>query len=310
MEHIFNRKNFYRYTANIDKYQKLSHKGVKMNMENKHDPSRYLEIFDTLKLNDVCERRTAYKPLYEFFQKLILEVGVELCELNRNSLKTFHLKSRWDTIKCCLSYIEDPEIWDGVIYEISNIRQKVEHNDYCDPKPTRLAEIRKKAPNFKEWILKVAEEYYKKSKNFTFKEAFYRLSKWYIDEANCIIQEYSKNPPYVAKLDYPVEFEDSYEQISELMKELQERLKSIAKLEDIEHLDLEKLIQIVKIISHFKGKEKILLKYRTCPKCGGKIKETREYFGGTPDYPEPDGIYIQISCEKCGYEVYSETINI
>ena len=275
--------------------------------------SRLLELFDNLGLKDIYERRVAYKPLYEYFQKLILEIGVRLCGLNQNSLRIAHLKTRWENIKYCLGYIEDPRVWEDLINKVNNIRQKVEHNDYYDPKQNELIEIRNKAPKFKEWIIRVAKEYYKKwkSKDFTFKEAFYHLSNRYIEEAEWILQEYGKNPPYAATSDYALDLEEySYPQLSELTVVLKKRLKKVAKLEDIERSDLEILIQIVKIISHFKGKEEILLRYSICPKCGGKIKETQRYLGGTYDDPEPDRIYYRVGCEKCDYVLHSEIIDI
>lgn len=73
--------------------------------------------------------------------------------------------------------------------------------------------------------------------------------------------------------------------------------------------NLEKLIQIAKIISDFKGKEEILLRYSICPKCGGKVRETQRRFGGTEDDPMPDGVYLRVGCEKCDYELHSETID-
>lgn len=272
--------------------------------------SKLLEIFDHFELNDKSMRRIAYKPLHDYFQRLILEVGVKLCGLNQNSLKTCPLKSRWESIKYCLGYVEKPQIWESTINEMNNIRQKVEHNDYYIPKKEQLLKIRKKAPEFKDWIIRAAGEYYKKSKNFTFKEAFYNLSNWYTQEAEWLLQEYGENLPHVAKSDYSTDLEEySYQQLSELVKALQERLKNIAKLEDIKHSDLEKLIQIVKIISDFKGKEEILLQYSICPKCGGTIKETQRYFGGAENDPEPKGVCIRVGCEKCDYELHSETIN-
>jgi len=272
--------------------------------------SKILETFDNLKLENIHERRTACKPLYDYFKTLIFEVGVALCGLDQNSLRVSHLKTRWENIKNCLSYIDDPKNWEDVINEVNNIRQKVEHNDYYDPKAGQLRDIRKRAPEFKDWIIKVAQEYYKKSKGFTFKEAFYHLSNRYITEVESMLQEYGEKPPYAAKPDYSIELEEyPYSQLLELVQTLKERLKDIAKLESIERTDLEKLIQLVKVISHFKGKEEILLRYSVCPKCGGAIKETQSYFGGTYDDPEPKGMHIRVGCEKCDYELDSETID-
>lgn len=273
-----------------------------------------LQTFDLLKLNNIHERRTACKPLYHYFQKLMLEIGVVFCNLDQNSLRTSHLKNRWRNIKYCLSCIEDPKRWDALINEMNNIRQKVEHNDYFDLRPERLTEIRKKAPEFKEWLICTSKEYYKKSAKFTFKEAFYHILNRYAREAGEIIQEYGEKTPYVAckPRDYSGYLEEnSYLRLSELTKALQRKLENISKLEDIECSNLEKLIQIVEIISSFRGKEEILLRYYVCPKCGSKIEENQRYFGGgREDQPEPDGVYIRVGCEKCDYVVHSETIYI
>lgn len=241
----------------------------------------------------------------------MLEVGVALCGLDQNSLRISHLKTRWENVKSCLDYIEDPKEWNSLIDKINDIRQKVEHNDYYDPNPNKLLEVRRKAPEFKEWAIRVAKDYYKKSKNFTFKEAFFHLLNRYIIEAEGLLEEYGTETPYVVEPDYSLELEEyPYQQLSELIKTLKERLNSIAKLEDVERSDLERLIHIVKVISHLRGKEEILLRYSVCPKCGAKIKETQRYMGGTPDNPEPTAVYCRVGCEKCDYELHSETIDI
>lgn len=280
----------------------------------KNDGDVYLEIletFDGLKLNTIYERRTAYKPLYDYFQRLMIEIGSRQCGLNRGSLGDHQLLVRWDKIKYCLNYIENPKIWDRLIYRMHGIRRKVEHDDYYDPKPERLKEIRNEAIEFKDWIVRVARKYYEKSPRFTFKQSFSHISNLYLDEAEWILQKYSKKPPYVVKQDDLMDLEEyPYWQLPELVKALREKLENITSLEDIERSDLEKLIQIVEIVSDFKGKEEILLNHAICPNCGGKIKETERYFGGTEDDPEPDGLFYRVGCENCDYEFHSDTIYI
>jgi len=277
--------------------------------QNEDQYSKRLDIFDNFELDDILVRRYACKPLWDYFQKIILEVGVDLCDLHPNSLKISHLKTRWENIKYCLEYVGDPEIWDETINEMNKIRSKVEHDDEYDPKKERLLVLRTKAPEFKEWIIRNAQEYYKQSNDFTLKESYYHLSKRYIDIAKFIIYEYGSDSPHTAKLDY-LNDPDKYSQIPDLIETIQTRLKKIAKLEDIERLDLENLIKIVEIISDFKGKEHVLLSFSVCPKCGGKIKDTNQYFGGTEYDPEPDGLVYRVGCEKCDYEIHSEVINI
>lgn len=54
-----------------------------------------LETFDGIGLKNTSERRMAFRPLYDYFQKLMLEVGVQKCGLNDNSFKPLPLGVRW-----------------------------------------------------------------------------------------------------------------------------------------------------------------------------------------------------------------------
>lgn len=157
-----------------------------------------------------------------------------------------------------------------------------------------------------------SELFPKKMRSYGFKQSFYQITNFYLREAEALFSEYGESPPYVSKSDYSIEFEDSsYQQLTELGNLLNDRLQKIKKLEDIERTDLEKLIQLVKIVYNFKGKEEILLRYSVCPKCGDKIKETQEYIGGgTENNPEPTGVYYRVGCQKCDYLLHDETFDI
>ena len=282
-----------------------------MRHEKKDAYSELFKTFDELKLSSAHERRMAWKPLHDFFQLLLREVGVVLLGLDKNSLSVYHLKTRWENIRVHLSYVEDPKAWDGLVNEMNNIRQRVEHDDYYDPKPGDLKKIRENLPQFKEWILRVGREYYKKSKNLTFKQSFYRMLAHHTREAEGLIRDYGETTPHVAKSDYSIlTGKESYTELKELVDASKKRLDSASEAEDLQHSDLNNLINLVKIISKIKGKEETLLSYSVCPKCGGKIVETEHEFGGSEDRPEPDGFVYRVGCEKCNYVLHKETINI
>lgn len=282
-----------------------------MTSKEKDEFSRLLEIFDRQELNDIHGRRTAYRPLYDYFLKLVTDIATTFCDLRKETLQSSQLYGRWDAIQNCLSLIDNPNTWDKLIREINDIRNKVEHKDDYDPKEESLKEIRAQVIKFEEWISRVAKEYYKKSKAFTVKEYFYIISSNYITRAESIIHEYGEKPPFIAE-NYSSEFEVfPYQQLPELIKTLHERLKKIATLEDIERTDLEKLIQLVKIVNKLKGREEVLTHFPVCPKCGGEIKETHENLGGnTEEQPEPYGVYIRVGCQKCDYLIHDETIDL
>lgn len=270
-----------------------------------------LNLFDQLKLNTIHERRTAHKPLYDYFLKIILVVGVNLCCLNQNSLKISHLKTRWENVKSCLNDAGDIKRWDSLINEMNHIRNAVEHDDDYDPSTERLITIRKEAPEFTSWLMTVSNDYYKKSVNFTFKESFFHIAMEYIRDAERIIDEYGENIPYAAKLESENFIEYPYTQISKLSKKVQETLKSIKELEDIKPSDLEDLIFMVVLTSHFKGREDVLRNSSICPKCGGAFMQTSTSVGGgTEEQPEPDYLHIRVGCQKCDYVLFEDTISI
>lgn len=272
---------------------------------------RLLEIFDKQEMGDIHGRRTAYKPLYEYFQRLVMEVGVSLCNLNRDSLKNYQINGRWNIIKDFLNYIEDANIWDELIRDLYKVRNGVEHNDEYDPPLDTLNNIREKTPEFTSWIIRIGGEYFKSSKNFNFKDLFYRSVKINVMEGERLFSEYGESP-YIEKSEYPIYFDDtSYQQLKKLINILNERLEGFKLIDEVDRADLEKLIKLVKIIYTLKGREEILLENSICPKCGDKIEETQEYIGGgTESNPEPTGIFYRVGCQKCDFLIDEETIDI
>lgn len=265
-----------------------------------------LKTFDKLELDTIHERRMAWKPLHDYYMKIIKEAGIKFCNLDETSITMTALNTRWKNIKNCLEYIEDPKSWDQTLNTLHKIRVKVEHKDDYDPKKESLLKIREDAPKFTDWILKVSRAYYLQSKDYTFIDAFYKESRHYIRHANIILGEFGEKTPYVVHDEFDL-LEDTYQQIPTLKHFLEDRIQ-VSKLEDIKVSDLENLIKIVEIISNFKAKEENLISSYICPKCGAKIEETQQPFGGSEDDPEPDGVYCRIGCEKCDYIIETETI--
>lgn len=273
--------------------------------------SDILDTFDSIDLDTEYKKRVAVKPLYDYFQILILEVAVHLCGLNRNSMRNYHLKTRWDMIKRCLRLTEDPESWDALIYGLQKMRSSIEHNDYKLPSKVALLQTRKRAQQFKEWLLKVGKQYHKESKGFSFIQKFSVVSDWYIVQADWFLHKYGKEPPYSVKTDILLpEKEDTYKRLESLKNSIESRTREIDDIKDLKKEDLDNLVELVKEIERLDARENVFLQFNTCPKCGGKIVETETEFGGTPDDPMPSAITYRIGCENCDYEVVSETIEI
>lgn len=281
--------------------------------ENSDDFAVMLESFDGLGLNNVSIRRMAVKPLYDYFQKLAILVGTKICGLNKNALKTSHLKYRWESIRSCISFegIEISDEWKTLITNISEVRDKVEHNDDYDPPQKKLVEIRKKAPEFAKWLLGVARTYAEKTPRYSFKQAFYRLLQEYVFDARGIIMQYGERAPHIARIGYLMEQEGlEYQNLPDLLKALNSTLNNFRDLEDVDRSDLENLIRTVRITSILQAREELLLKDSQCPSCGGKIVESQNWVGGTENNPEPDGFVYRVGCEKCEYEIHQEYFSI
>jgi len=268
-----------------------------------------LENFDAIELDNITSKRMAQQVLYDYFQKLTLEIGISI-GLNKEMLQGGHLNSRWITLKRCLNSITQTQDWDSLIEKMVKIRNATSHIDYFIPQSSELKKIREEAPKFKEWIIKFAKEYYKKSKNFTFKEKFYLFSQNYISVAEMIFKDYGEDYPLESKLDiFPEPISRiPYHELKKYVKYLNQRLKELAKLDEITRDDLEKLIAIVETTAFIKGREEISLQSSKCPRCGGEIKETEAPIGSNDEYAQ--GIYYRVGCENCNYVIHEDTVDL
>lgn len=267
--------------------------------------------FDSIDLDCEYRRRVAVKPLYDYFQRLILEVAVRHCSMNRNTLQNCHLKTRWDMIKSALALVEDPMKWDQLVKSLHNMRSSTEHYDYNTPKKQALVSIRKKAPEFADWILKIGKKYLEESKGFSFVEKFSLLANWYIRQTDWTLNLYGEEPPYSVESDYvPLGEDHPYCRLKSLRDCLRSRIFEISRVDDLTKEDLDTLVELIKEIERLDAKETILLKYSVCPKCGEKIVDTQTPVGGSSDDPEPSAIIWRVGCENCDYVINSETINV
>jgi len=282
--------------------------GLHMTEEHLND---ILGTFDSIDLDNEYHRRTAVKPLYDYFQILILEVAVRFCGQNRNSLKNCHLKARWNMTKSCLGLMEDPTRWDELIYPLHNIRSSTEHTDYKVPSKTALSQIRQRAPEFKTWILQVGKRYYEESEGFSFIQKYSVLSRWYIGQADWMIYLFGDKTPYCVEREIVLPREEHpYQRLKSLRDTLESRNREIDSIDDLNQDDLDNLVELVKVIERLDARESVLLQQNVCPKCGSNIVTSQRQVGGSPDDPTPYAVIYRIGCENCDYEVDSETIDV
>jgi hypothetical protein len=269
--------------------------------------AKVLLAFDSMDLQTGYNRRVAVKPLYDYYQAIVLEVSVHFCGFDRNSVKNQHLKTRWTLLKVALSAVDDPRKWDLLIGQIQNARESVEHGDYEVPATDALKQVRKQATELKEWLMSAGRSYFEASKGFSFVQEYSVLSHWYIGLANSIIDTYGENQPYF--IDIADEYSE-YKLLNSVKQRLEERDKQIQTVADLEKDDLKDLIRLIKIVEHVEAKESAFLRFSKCPKCGGNIVENEASVGENAEDSEPSTVLYRVGCEKCDYTVHEETIDI
>ncbi len=269
-----------------------------------------LASFDSMNLDDEYQRRVAVKPLYDYFQRLLLEVGNQLCGLYRRSLENCHLEARWTAVKSSLEMIENFAQWDKLVSTIHNARMSSEHNDYLSPSKHALLYVREQAVEFANLVLDIGQKYHRQSQGFTLVQEYAAVSRWYVGQAGKILAQLGENPPFCVKEDS--EFlgnENPYRKLKTLANTLDSRSRDIRSIEGLDKEDLRNLIELTRLVERVDASENLLLDQSTCPKCGGNIVETENYVGG-PDEEEPHAIFYKIGCDKCDYVLDTETIGL
>lgn len=282
-----------------------------MVQEFKQHLEKILSLFDSLDLDDEYKRRLAVKPLYDYFQRVLLEVGDQLCGLHRNSLKSCHLKTRWVLVNGTLEMVEkNASRWDKLVITINNERMSCEHNDYYFPPKQALLETRKHATEFANWALESGKKYHEKSEGFTFTQEFAATSRWYIAQAERITSELGETSPFCVKEDYYLDgIENGYSKLKALSNALVPRSRGVRNVNELTREDLSNLTDLVRIVERVDARENIMVARSTCPKCGSQIVETEKYFGGSGE-EEPHAVFYRVGCDQCNYVLDTETIDL
>lgn len=269
-----------------------------------------LDTFDSFDLDKEYRRRASVKPLYDYFQTLVLEVAVRFCGLSRNVLGHYFLLERWKIITDCLGEIEDPNRWDEMISALHHMRTKTEHTPYKCPSKTALLQIRQRVPEFRDWIISVGKQYYGESKGFSIIQRYSILSRLYIGQADWMIYLFGNEIPYCAEKEFALPGEEhSYERLKPLRDAIESRNREIKSIQDLSQEDLINLAELIKITERLDARESVFLQQNICPKCGGKITQTQRAIGGSED-SMPYAVVYRIGCKDCDYEIDSETIDI
>ncbi len=277
--------------------------------ENERPFDDFLDLYDSLPKETFIARRTAFSPLYEFFHRISLVVGVKLCRLNADSLRISHLRTVWNQLRVPMSVVnQEFESWDELISRVQNVRNGIEHNLEYDPTPSNLDKIRREAPEFRDWILDAGLRVLKESKDYTLSQHYDSMIAGLLDRAQRLVEQYRvREGPlseHVKEAQSLINSVTAGRKLKKAVHEVQAKVVSEVGLSD-----LNDLVAVSQIVSRLEGIEHYLIGESICPNCGGNIVQTQESMGGGSDEP-PSAIYYRVGCEKCDYELVSETIGL
>lgn len=261
----------------------------------------HLDLFDKADRGSVVARRAAYCFLYDYYQKILLEVGKGLCDVNEKSLHCSTVFKRWEMVRTRLKSVPgiNPDEWNRIVKKLDDIRQTVQHSDYEDASENDLMLIREKAPAFKVSIVQMGQEYNKKIQGLPVIDRFKRMLEVELEAAEIASREFYTD----MEVDFPFSFDP------DLFNIVRTRLGEIKTIHDLKYTDFEDLSKLTRIGAVYRIKEDCSLRHNECPKCGGKIRETSTPQGGSSE-DGPRSYFYRVGCEKCNYTIHSEVNDV
>jgi hypothetical protein len=269
-----------------------------------------LEGYDRQNMNKEYGRRAAFWALHDYFHRHIMEVGVRCCGIPEVALKACSIKVRWEYAGEALEKVGNiPTEWNKVIGKLNKLRNKVAHESHV-PDLKNLQDIRSKTETFSDWIFEMGKKYHQQASGYTVVQKFKILSRWYAKRADKILSELSERKPQYIVSDTRWRKGTSSVKLKGLKVFTERAEKSIDSVTELTADDLEGLIFLITEIERLDAREDAYLEFSRCPICGSKIISTERSSGGTSSDPAPTKIHYCIGCEKCDYELVSETESI
>lgn len=206
------------------------------------EPKRYLELFDTLDLNNIEDRRIGVYLLRNYFSTVFTEIAEQnlgtMASLNQDSLD-----KQWRQVRNKLETVpgEVPEDLENLLTPILEARNPVTHNDRYDPRQRieDLQKIRNHAPEWREEVEQLAESYFHAWEDLSPKEAL-------IDLAGQNLQRILTSGPRFDNFDQ--EYTVMHEAAEETKEKLEQRVDS-----NREYIERE-LVEVVRTSQNLRKK--------------------------------------------------------
>lgn len=144
------------------------------------DPERYLELFDYLDLDNMEDRRIGIHLLRNYFSTVLADIADKklgaMTSINQESLE-----KQWRQVRRKFETISGqmPEEIENLLNQIMEVRDPVTHNDRYDPRQSinDLQAIRELAPEWRDEVEELAEDYFYAWEDLSPKEALIDLAE-------------------------------------------------------------------------------------------------------------------------------------
>ncbi|SEW00671.1 hypothetical protein [Halobacterium jilantaiense] len=121
----------------------------------------YLELFDSLDLDEKSHRRMSVWVLDELFRRTLSSVGREYLGFTSGNRER-NVKILWqkslDRFEL-MDQFEEPEQYSGYVRQIHSFRNNTAHNTDYDPPQSNLEDIRGEVDDWLEWLLSESLRY-------------------------------------------------------------------------------------------------------------------------------------------------------
>lgn len=264
---------------------------------------KYLVIYDSIDISEEYYRRTAFKPLYDYYMALTLYIATEYCRIEKKNLSPWQLKVRWDHIS---NFIPDLSNWEKIINPLSNLRKKIEHDDEFIPKEKELNHLRQSLGEFEKWIHKEGKKVDLEQKMLDPKFIsidksrgnFLRLKLFILNQLNSQenLNEFGHYEPFDTELSDAINLKyTEMVQYHDVVKNLHNNF------DNLQQQDIITLMNFNSAFQYFEGIQYVLENAKICPNC---FTQNIEHTTGEQIIDdEKDQFYDEpISyCKNCNY---------
>jgi uncharacterized protein with PIN domain len=273
-----------------------------------------LDNYIKLKSPNPDDRRQAVWALHDYYMKVLRLAALEYfnIDIDKYAGSSESVIRRWNVIYDCIKAVVSDESelieWNSLIKMLHGFENDARHydDDIRSPPLHRLDEINNKAVAFHNWLLEHGKKYFNYKKRNRISDSDLHLSgvaRRLIGDIEYLESELGSDPDITSII------KNQYQEMVSKKNDLEliyQKGISGASLDQSESALVTNLVEIKERID---GEKWARVAKNKCPKCGGTIVSTYRYSGGAYDEP-PNYVHWKVGCNKCDFEVVSDSESI